>query len=497
MVMRSLRVWVALVVASLVASIALGADPTPPLDTAALLKRLDEQEKRIEALEKRLAAQDQKVTATGGAAVSTLESNPAGPANVNPASGTAAIPVASARAGSQGFAIQSPDGANVLRFRGNIAFDGHWYSDHSTPETADTWLFRRIRPYFEGTIDDIYDFRIMPDFAQGKTAIVDGFIGGRFAQWFVVQAGKFKGPVGLERLQPDQWNRFIELGMTSDLVPNRDMGVQVSGDVFHGALGYALGYFTGVTDGASTDAASTPDLDNDGKKDWEGRLFAQPFLRSGNPYLSGLGFGIAGTYVNVVTNPGNPILPSYRTPGQQIFFSYRTGATATYADGQRDRWSPQLFYYVGRFGLIGEYVESSQDVARQATAALKRTGRMNNSAWQASLSYFLTGERESYNLFAPHSTFELGKPGWGAWEIVARVHEVSVDEAAFADGAASFADPTTSARSARAVGVGLNWYLNRNFKWMVDYERTRFELGASGGNRADENAIFTRFQLAY
>ena len=108
--------------------------------------------------------------------------------------------MASARAGSQGFAIQSADGTNVLRFRGNIAFDGHWYSDRSTPETADTWLFRRIRPYFEGTINDIYDFRIMPDFAQGKTAIVDGFIGGRFAQWFVVQAGKFKGPVGLERL---------------------------------------------------------------------------------------------------------------------------------------------------------------------------------------------------------------------------------------------------------------------------------------------------------
>jgi phosphate-selective porin OprO/OprP len=55
-----------------------------------------------------------------------------------------------------------------------------------------------------------------------------------------------------------------------------------------------------------------------------------------------------------------------------------------------------------------------------------------------------------------------------------------------------------AARLARAYGVGLNWYLNQNLRWSFNYEHTRFEGGAaSGGNRPDEQALFTRFQLAF
>jgi phosphate-selective porin OprO/OprP len=73
-----------------------------------------------------------------------------------------------------------------------------------------------------------------------------------------------------------------------------------------------------------------------------------------------------------------------------------------------------------------------------------------------------------------------------------------MDEAAFAGGAASFADPSVSARQARAVGGGLNWWLNQNLRWMLDYERTRFEGGAANGaNRPDEKALLTRFFLAF
>jgi len=479
-----------------------------PPDLAALLKRLDEQDKRIQALEEQLAAQSSKPSASGGAAVGTETSNIASPATVSPAPGTAAIPVGAAKAGTAGFAVQSLDGENVIRFRGNIAFDGRWYSDNVTPDSQDTWLFRKARPYIEGTVGGIYDFRVMPDFAGGKPALVDAFVAARFAPFFVVQAGKFKAPVGLERLQPDQYNRFVELGLPSSLVPNRDEGVQLGGDIAGGVVSYAIGSFIGVTDGASTDAAPLPDVDNDnGKKDWEGRLFTQPFIASANPYLRGFGAGIAGTYVDFTASAATPQLPSYKTPGQQTFFTYRTSVAATtttaaingtYANGQRDRWSPQLFYYVGRVGVLGEYVESSQDVSRKLTSTLTRSGRIDNSAWQASLSYFLTGEAESYNSFAPHSTFRPGYPGWGAWELVARYHELRVDEAAFAGGLNSFADPTVSARAARALGVGLNWYLNTNFKWMFDYERTRFDGGApNGGDRPDEQAFLTRFNLFF
>ena len=280
-------------------------------------------------------------------------------------------------------------------------------------------------------------------------------------------------------------------------MPNRNLGLQIAGDIGAGLFGYAIGAFDGTTDGQSTDSNPTPDASPTGRPDYEARIFAQPFARFANPYLRGFGIGIAGTYANFVATASNPLVPSYKTPGQLAMFSYRTGTTATYANGQQVRWSPQLYYYAGSFGLIAEYAESSQDVARRISSSLKRTGTMDNSAWQVSLGYFLTGEVAAYNAFSPNTTFKPGTRGWGAWEIVARYHELTVDEAAFMGGADSFADPATAARTARALGAGINWYLNRNLRWMLDFEHTRFELGAKNGNRHPEDALFTQFQLTF
>ena len=65
-------------------------------------------------------------------------------------------------------------------------------------------------------------------------------------------------------------------------------------------------------------------------------------------------------------------------------------------------------------------------------------------------------------------------------------------------GAASFADPLASARKATGYTLGLNWYLNQNVKWVLNYEHTSFEGGATGGgDRPDEQAILTRVALGF
>jgi phosphate-selective porin OprO and OprP len=74
---------------------------------------------------------------------------------------------------------------------------------------------------------------------------------------------------------------------------------------------------------------------------------------------------------------------------------------------------------------------------------------------------------------------------------------ISFDPDAFTGGSASFANPTTSARAARAAGLGVNWYLNQNFKWQIDYELTRYDGGATNGDRPDERAALTRFSLVF
>ena len=256
-----------------------------------------------------------------------------------------------ATAGPEGYALQTADGSSSIHFHGNLAVDGRYFSN-GAPSSADTFLLRQVRPYIDGTIDKIFDYRLVPDFGNGKTIILDAYVDGRFEPWFAVQAGKFKGPVGLERLQFSVYNRFVELGLPSDLVPNRDLGVQIAGDVAGGLFSYAVGGFDGTTDGASTDASPDPDVDNDyGHLDWEGRIFARPFAKTDNYFLKGFGVGIAGTDANTTGTPGsaaagtlaavasNALLATYRTPGQQVFFSYRAGTTPAFADGERIRWS--------------------------------------------------------------------------------------------------------------------------------------------------------------
>jgi phosphate-selective porin OprO/OprP len=420
-------------------------------------------------------------------------------------------------AGPSGFAFSSKDGANQIRFHGEFAFDGRFYDDDTTPEgSRSTWLLRRARPIIEGTFANIFDFRFNPDFAGGKTVIQDAFVAARFDPAFVVTAGKFKEPFGLERLQQSPNNRFIELGLPSDLVPNRDLGVQVSGTFpfVAGTLIYQVGYFDGVVDGVSTDANTTPDVDNNDKKDWSARLFAQPFLNSGSA-LKGLGAGIAVGYTNEVGSATNTLLPTYKTETQRNFFSYdslRTvsgttpAAGAVIANGERLRWSPQAYYYYRSFGLLGEYVGESQDVSRTfgtGAAAFTRRARLSPDSWQVTTTYLLTGDDASFGTVTPKRPYVAGEPGWGALEVAARYSVLTLDPATFSSPAGRmiddwFADPSSQPRKATAYTFGVNWYLTTNVAWYLNYTETSFDGGAPGGrDRGDESAFFTRFQVAF
>jgi phosphate-selective porin OprO/OprP len=81
--------------------------------------------------------------------------------------------------------------------------------------------------------------------------------------------------------------------------------------------------------------------------------------------------------------------------------------------------------------------------------------------------------------------------------VVARVHALSVSESAFAGGEDSFADPLDSARKAESFGIGFNWYLNENLKWLLNYDHTTFEGGAPDGDREDEDAIQLRLAVGF
>ncbi len=435
-----------------------------------LLRRVDEQEQKILVLERKLEMQEE---ATAAAREST--------------------PVVTA--GTRGFGIRSTDSKHSIRFRGTMHLDGRYLPDDEAG-VVDTFQATRVRPIVEGTLGGIYDFKFMPDFGQGRTVIQDAFVTARFNPAAQLTVGKFKSPVGLERLQSANDIKWVQRGAPTALAPNRDIGLQLAGDLGGGRFSYQAALLNGSNDGGSSEAFAETDINDD--KEWALRLFALPFAESERFALRGLGIGIAGTYTDQSGSATQPLLPSFRSPGGATFFRYRQFGTTpgTIADGERTRLAPQAYYYVGSLGVIAEYTEVSQDVSR-VVAAGTRTGTVDSDGWQLAVSYFLTGEEAAFRGFQPKSRYSPKDGTWGAFEVLARVQSLSVGDEAFTGGADSFADPLASARQADVWGLGFNWYLNENVKWLLNYEHTRFDGGAATGDRPDEDAWQLRLALGF
>ena len=450
------------------------------------------------------------------------------------------------KAGEKGFSIESADGKNSIKLGGLVQYDYRNFQQGANDvrnrsdaragsldavtgfhDANDTWLARRLRPNIQGTLFGIYDYRFQEEFASGSASVVDAYVDGRFNPAFKVRVGKYKPYVGLERLQGGADLKFVERSYVSNnILPNRDQGISVYGDVLGDKLNYAIGFNNGVVDGGN--ASTSSEFDND--KEVTARLFATPFKDDANA-LSGLGFGVAATYTDSTAERNLNFtdtsaadgtrngLPSYVTNGQQTFFRY---SSAAIADGKRFRVAPQAYYYNGPFGVIAEYARVSQDVslasggspaAGGSIPALPLTGtaltnaqttilagsnkKLNNDAWQIAATYLITGEDSSFKGVKPKNDFDLDKGGWGAWEFALRYSELNVDSDAFKNQAGqlagqtgadavptlaqAYADPTFSAKKAKTWTAGVNWYLNSNAKIVLNYEQTSFDGGAGTG----------------
>ena len=119
-------------------------------------------------------------------------------------------------ADERGFGVRSADGANQLHFRLQLQADSRWFlADTNLSDRLDTFLLRRFRPGFDGTVLNIADFRFTPDFAGGTVVVFDAYADIHPAPFVRLRAGKFKAPLGLERLQTDDDLPFLERALTS------------------------------------------------------------------------------------------------------------------------------------------------------------------------------------------------------------------------------------------------------------------------------------------
>jgi phosphate-selective porin OprO/OprP len=388
-------------------------------------------------------------------------------------------------ASQDGFKISSADTNFILQLKGLVQLDSRTFPADGGIKGNDGFILRRARPILQGTLYKDFDFAFVPDFGGSTVQIVDAYLNYRWRPELQLEAGKFKSPVGLEALQSDTVTAFNERSIATDLVPNRDLGVELHGDLFSGIASYAVGIFDGAPDFSGT----TANTDYEDDKAIAARVFFQPWKTSGISALQGLGFGAGGSWEvdHSATNAsGTGLTPGYSTDGQQRFFTYSSGV---FADGVHWRISPQAYYYYGPFGILAEYVISDQRVTKGSSQA-----NLQNTAWNVTGLWTLTGEDASYAGFVPKHPFDLRKNQWGAWQIVARYATVDIDKKAFP----TFANISTSASAAHAWSFGINWYLNKNIRVNTSFSHTQFVDGKTGPvTQQPENALFTRLQLAF
>ena len=462
--MRAVRSWVSsilLVSGSVaVAPRVLAQQEPTTADSASLKSRVEELDQKVRVLERlrelaadsTAAAAKDKVSATASA--------------------------------KDGFSIKSADGKFSLKFRGLIQTDARFFLSDSAVPVTNNFFVRRARPILDLVVGKYIEARLQPDFAQGTTVLFDAYSDVKVSPAFAVRVGKFKPSVDLERLQSASDIVFAERALATNLAPNRDIGLQLSGEVSGGVFAWQAGVFNGVPDLGNGDG------DVSDAKDFVGRVFVQPF-KAGS--LGGLGVGVAGSTGIERGTTAAAALPGYRTAGQQTWFRYASSTTTpasnVFADGRRSRLAPQAYFYSGPLGLHGEYIQSYQTVSRITFATVK----LKHSAWQVTGSYFLTGEKNSFRSATPKKAFDPKAGTFGALELAARYSELAIDDATFPNYATAASTPS----KAKAWAVGVNWYLARAIKLVADYEHTTFAGGAATGDREAENFVVTRVQYAF
>ncbi|HEX4784990.1 MAG TPA: porin [Candidatus Sulfotelmatobacter sp.] len=377
-----------------------------------------------------------------------------------------------------GLWFSSSSGGTHLRVHGYAQADDRMFVDTIHGEELDTFLFRRLRPLFEGTLFNAFDFRFMPDFGQTAYQVQEAFLELKTLKYAKLRVGKFKEPIGLEVLRSDRDSTFAERSLPSDLVPLRYIGAQLAGSIALDSIAYAAGYFNGSSDG-SNGAFSQWSHGNEAAA----RLFVRPFAAGGPTALRQLGMGVGGSAGNQ-----RGAIAGLKTMGQTTFFKYSSSAVA---NGQHNRIVPQAYYYFGPLGLMSEYAISSQEVLNKTFKQ-----RVRNEAWQITGSCMLTGEKNAYAGVRPRNATEhaAGLRRLGAIELKIRYSQLRIDGDAFP----RLANPATAPQSAKEKAIGLSWYMNRYVKLETDYERTGFGMASPGATPLHgENVLMNRIQMAF
>lgn len=426
-----------------------------------------------------------------------------------------------------GIVFESGDKKHSMALTGRLHFDYRdvsGYDESNDPDTtsiADQFEVRRARIGVKGKFYDHIGYEIVTNLVGSNANLVDtAWVNLGWWKPVQFQFGRFKQPMGLEQLTSSNNITFAERSFLDALVPAKKLGAMVHGEPVDGLV-YGLSVFQ--------NGFREADNEDDGK--FVGGRVAANFAKFAGWKESVLHLGVSGydgewsvkpttTSQNSASATTRSTIVGFRTEGRGLSNIFRAqisgdnalatpGGTASQnASIDQRAGGIELAGSYGPFKLQGEYINANFDAQYDGAPADSAKVEGDVKAWYAAVSWLLTGETYAdfykggaWGSVKPKNPFSLetGK-GKGAWEVALRYSKFDASDIDVVD--AGRGSRVQGTDEADAWTLGLNWYLNSNLRFMLDYVRTDYDtpfspIDSGLAAESDERAIVLRGQFAF
>ena len=370
-----------------------------------------------------------------------------------------------------GIKVKSSNG-NKFKIGARIMLDHYNYDEFWNDEgdgSAEENQIRRSRFTLAGNSGKHWSYKLTVNVDhEGDGDSVDtGFLKYSSKPMYV-RAGKYKRPGMLEERTSSKWlstqERSILNEMAGSVLGKPDFGGVEVGFATKGDM--PMSGAVGIYDDEDEDGEGGDEYGIGARISTSPKFGDDAFLHAGASYYN---VDYAGEPLRIRSRMG------IRTPGSRPFEVKRS-----FTD-DIDQMGLELAYVTGPFSLQGEYMSLESDgTAGDALVTDddgEYTGRIRSdidmTGYYFQAAYTLTGEPRGYK--ASSGAFKGIKPkgGMGAWELVARYEDADVDVKALGQEA-----------SLERMVLGVNWYVNKNVKMMLNYIDAEIKDCATGDMNA-------------
>jgi phosphate-selective porin OprO and OprP len=506
-------------IGALVASQA-NAQSSNDAEIAALKQQLRLMEQKLDKLQRQTTANTAAAAnAKAEAKVAVANANAAYPAKgpIAPLPDAAVVTMPGNRP-----TICTADGQNCIAITGRIHLDGGGYDYHpntaaTVPQRLDNGVnARRARIGVAGKFLGDWNFALIYDFGGtsdgfASTASVGGtgvgFLPGGalsglenaylsytgfkpFGGTLAIEGGIMDLPYTLDEATSSNDIMFMERASSGIIATNiaaGDFRSTVGARWFNETF-WAGAYATGPTTGAIHSASSINPPGTTEQLGAVARVAAQLInTKDYSLHLGGNAEWLINPPHNLIANTQTLTLsdrPELRIDPTTLI---STGAMAGVSGAQV--YSAEAAGTVGSLYLQGEYFWYNVDRGFLGLPSVKFQGGY------AQAGYILTGETRKYNPgsasyggVVPTNPFSLSGGGWGAWEIAGRVSTVDLnDQLGIANGVAGGRQTIYTA--------AVNWYINRNIRFMFDYLHGDITKQISATNAGNAGSTFDAFAM--